>query len=255
MASSASVVRFAGRRSCGECQRSQYCVWQQLDGLGLRELAEFEISARLYRRGDHLFRAGDDFKALYVVRSGAIKTYMDSEDGEEQIIGFHMPGDIIGFNGIAARRHVCNAAALDTSSACIFPFDKLARLCSRSPQMQTQLINWMSRTILRDEDMLLTLGKKNAEQRMAAFLLSQSGHQSERGFSATEFTLAMSRTDISNYLGLAVETISRILTRFQTAGVLSVHRNQVRILDLDALQTFANAAENASPESRIGAIH
>lgn len=256
MANGANVIRFAGRRSCGECQRSQYCVWRDLDSDELEKLGDFEITTRVYRRGEHLFRAGDDFEALFVVRSGAVKTYMDSEEGDEQITGFHMPGDIIGFNGIASSQHVCNAAALDTCSVCVFPFDKLEKLCARVPRLQRELINWMSKTILRDEELLLTLGKKNAEQRMAAFLLTQSGHQRQRGFSETEFTLSMSRTDISNYLGLAVETISRILTRFQSAGVLEVHRNQIWIRDLHLLRAFANApAADGAVSDRVSGIH
>ncbi len=256
MASETNIIRFAGRKSCGECQRSQYCVWQDLDAEEMAKLGDFEVTTRVYRRGEHLFRAGDDFEALYVVRSGAVKTYMDSEDGEEQITGFHMPGDVIGFNGIAASLHVCNAAALDTCSVCVFPFERLTKLCARVPRLQRELINWMSKTILRDEEMLLTLGKRNAEQRMAAFLLTQSGHQRKRGFSETEFTLSMSRTDISNYLGLAVETISRILTRLQSAGVLEVHRNQIWIRDLSSLRAFANASGTESEASeRVSGIH
>ena len=256
MTSGTNVIRFAGRISCGQCQRSPYCVWQDLDSEQLARLGDFEVTTRIYRRGEHLFRAGDDFEALYVVCSGATKTYMDSEDGEEQITGFHMPGDIIGFNGIAASRHVCNAAALDTCSVCVFPFDRLANLCSRVPRLQRELINWMSKTILRDEEMLLILGKKNAEQRMAAFLLTQSQHQRRRGLSETEFTLSMSRTDISNYLGLAVETISRILTRFQLAGVLEVHRNQIWIRDLSSLRVLANTSKgDDTPSARVSRMH
>jgi len=252
----ARVVRISNKKSlCGECELSHHCVWEGLDQVEISELG-LEVTTRLLRRGDHLFRAGDPFQALYVVRSGAVKTYMDSEDGEEQIIGFHLAGSIIGFNGIAEGTHVCNAATLDTSSVCVMPFERLSDLCTRSPHVQHELMRWMSRTIRRDETMLLTLGKKNAEQRLAAFLMSQSDHQRWRGYSATEFQLSMSRTDISNYLGLAVETVSRILTRFQSAGLLAIQRNQVRVLDLEALRGFAQSpGEVRGAQRRAGAVH
>ncbi len=193
----------------------------------------------LLHRGEYLYRAGEPFQALYMIRSGVIKTYFISEDGEEQILGFHLPGEIIGFDGIAESQFPSNAMALDTSSICRLSFDSLEKHHRLAPQLQNALLKGMSHEILRHENMLMLLGKKKADQRLASFLLNRSTYQSSHGYSATTFTLAMTRTDIGKYLGLTVETVSRVLSRMQTQKVIEVHTNQIQILDLDALQCMA----------------
>lgn len=238
---------FSRRNNCGTCNLSARCLGHGLDASALAELGRIDASTHLVRRGEHLFRTGDPFHALHVVRSGAVKTYAVSEDGEEQIIGFHLPGDIIGLNAIAVGHYVCNASSLDTSSICLVSFDDLVRESGESGELRRVLLGWMSRALVREQSMLLTLGRKNAEQRMAAFLVLQSSHHEQRGYSPLEFNLSMSRTDIGNYLGLAVETVSRVLTRFQAAGVLAVRRNRITVRDPDALQAFASGPGQELP--------
>lgn len=194
---------------------------------------------QLLHRGDYLYRAGEPFQALYMVRSGVIKTYFISEDGEEQILGFHLPGEIIGFDGIAESEFPSNATALDTTSVCRLSIDGLERRHQQSTYLQNALLKGMSREILRHENMLMLLGKKKADERLASFLLNRSNYQSTHGYSATTFTLAMTRTDMGKYLGLTVETVSRVLSRMQAQKVIEVHANQIQILDLHALQCLA----------------
>jgi CRP/FNR family transcriptional regulator len=165
---------------------------------------------QLLHRGDYLYRAGEPFQALYMIRSGVIKTYFISEDGEEQILGFHLPGEIIGFDGIAESEFPSNATALDTASVCRLSLDGLARHQQHPNHLHDALLKGMSREILRHENMLMLLGKKKADERLASFLLNRSNYQSTHGYSATSFTLAMTRTDMGKYLGLTVETVSRV---------------------------------------------
>lgn len=243
MASTANVVKLNSKKiSCDTCGAKQDCFGPHLDVRESSLLGEINGPPRLFRRGDHLFRTGDRFCWLYVIRSGAIKTYLVSEDGEEQIIGFYGPGETIGFDAIANGQYQCNAAALDTSSVCKVSFEAVSQLCERSPELLRELVRGISRENARLASMLL-LGKRTADQRVAAFLLSQSGHQHERGYSATALTLSMSRTDIGKYLGLTVETVSRVLTRFEAQGVLTKDRKQIRIRNLKTLRRIA--AESA----------
>ncbi len=242
-----------GKYQCERCGVRGWCVGYCPEGAHSGRNGGAQGRQRVQRAGSHLFRVGDLFQSLYVVRSGSIKTYLTSEEGEEQILGFHQPGDIVGFDAIARGRHPCNAAALETSSVCTLSFDKLTKLCQGSPHLLGRLVEMMSRETLRLTDSLL-LGRRSAEQRVASFLLVQAERQAERGYSPTALTLAMSRTDIGKYLGLTVETVSRILTRFQDLGLLSKERNQIHINGLDALRQLTGEIDAHAYDGPAGKI-
>jgi len=193
---------------------------------------------RPLHRGDHLFRAGEHFKALYIVKTGSVKTFAPVEDGGEQVLGFHLPGEIIGLDAIQNEEHGCSAKVLETSAVCEVPFDRLEELSSAIPSLQRQMYKLLSKEIGQDTEMLLLLGKKSAEERLAAFLVSLSERFKRRGFSPKDFYLSMSRHEIGNYLGLAVETVSRLFTRFQEEGLLNVERKHIELIDLDSLRTI-----------------
>jgi CRP/FNR family transcriptional regulator len=194
--------------------------------------------ARPLHRGDFLFRDGDPFRSLFVVKTGSLKSFAPSPDGGEQVLGFHLPGEIIGLDAIEKDAHLCSAKALETAAICEIPFPRLEELTAAIPSLQHQMYRILSKEIAHDTDMLLLLGKKSAEERLAAFLLSMSRRLQKRGLSATDFHLSMSRHEIGNYLGLAVETVSRLFTRFQDDGLLRVDRKHIQLLDLDALETL-----------------
>jgi CRP/FNR family transcriptional regulator len=193
---------------------------------------------RPFHRGDHLFRAGESFKALYIVKTGSVKTYAPVEDGGEQVLGFHLPGEIIGLDAIQYEEHGCSAKVLETTAVCEVPFDRLEELSSAIPSLQRQMYRLLSKEIGQDTEMLLLLGKKSAEERLAAFLVSLSERFKRRGFSAKDFYLSMSRHEIGNYLGLAVETVSRLFTRFQEEGLLKVERKHIELIQLDSLRAI-----------------
>ncbi len=239
MSNIATVVDFNGQKIA----RDRYGVRQgylgrDLDASIPTRLDEIKGSPRLYRRGDYLFRAGDPFQSLYVIRAGAIKTYLISEDGDEQIIGFYGPGETIGFDAIVDGRYQCNAAALDTSNVCNVSFEAVSILCERSPKLMRELMKGISGEARRLASMLL-LGKKSADQRLALFLLSQSDYQRRQGYSATALALSMTRGDIGKYLGLTIETVSRVLGRFEAQGLVAKDRKQICIRDLKALRRVA----------------
>jgi CRP/FNR family transcriptional regulator len=192
-------------------------------------------------RGEYLFQAGTPFRAIYAIRSGSVKTFTATEDGQEQVTGFHLPGEIVGLDAISSETHNCSARALETTSVCEIPYGRLEELSAEISSLQRQLLRVMSKEILQDEHMMMLLGRKAADQRLAALLLSISNRFKQRGFSASEFNLSMSRNDIGNYLGLAVETVSRLFTRFQEEGILEANRKHVRILDLKRLTELAGS--------------
>lgn len=227
--------------ACKDCSLYQLCLPVGIDGEDLDRLDEIIKRRRPVKRGDDLFRVGEPFHAVYAVRTGSIKTYTPSHDGQEQVTGFHLAGELLGLDAINSNYHPCTAKALETTSVCEIPFDRLEELGAQIPSLQRQLFKVMSREILDEENHTLLLGKRNAEERLAAFLLSISNRFKSRGFSSSEFNLSMSRNDIGNYLGLAVETVSRMFTRFQEEGVLSVERKHVKIHQLQRLHELASS--------------
>jgi CRP/FNR family transcriptional regulator len=206
---------------------------------------------RPLHRGDHLFRNGDKFRSLYVVKTGSVKTYTPSEDGGEQVLGFHLPGEIIGLDAIERETHHCSAKILETSAICEIPFGRLEELSSSIPSLQHQMYRLLSKEIGQDTEMLMLLGKKNAEERLATFLVSLSNRFKKRGLSPTDFYLSMSRHEIGNYLGLAVETVSRLFTRFQDDGLLRVERKHVELLDLDRLEELVAGPNANHPKQHL----
>ncbi len=189
-------------------------------------------------RGEYLFHGGDAFKSLYAIKSGSIKTYTRKEAGNDQITGFYLSGELIGLDAIEEGMHHCSAKALETSAVCEIPFDRLEALSSSIPDLQRQMYRLFSKEIHQDTNLLTLLGSKNAEERLAGFLLDFSSRFRKRGFSSTDFYLSMSRNDIGSYLGLAVETVSRLFTRFHDEGILHVERKHVQLKDMDRLKTI-----------------
>ncbi len=197
---------------------------------------------RPLHRGDVLFREGDRFRSLYVVKTGSVKTFAPNPEGGEQVLGFHLPGELIGLDAIDKDLHACSAKVLETSAICEIPFARLEELTAAIPSLQHQMFRLLSKEIAHETDMLLLLGKKTAEERLAVFLLSLSRRLQKRGLSATDFYLSMSRHEIGNYLGLAVETVSRLFTRFQDDGLMRVDRKHIELTDVRALESLVGAA-------------
>ena len=225
-------------RFCSTCAFSTVCLAQGYDKSALRELHCLVEHVGPFHDGEHVFREGEPFNAIAAVRAGTVKTYVTDPAGREQVLGFFLPGEVIGLNAIHSARYPCNAVALDTVSLCRFSFPMMATLAQRMPGLQDQLFRLLSQDINKAA---LLAGDFRADERLAAFLIGLSRRYAARGFSARRFALTMSRTDIANYLRLAAETVSRVLRRFQDDGLVKVDRRELELLDADALTAIAAA--------------
>lgn len=229
------------RVACGSCSLKNLCLPFGLNQEDMSRLDGIIARPKPIEKNQFLFQAGQSFKSISVVRSGSIKTFTVTPNGDQQVTGFHLPGELLGFDGVRDNIHVCNAKALETTTVCKIPFDHLEDMCSKIPGLLRQLHRVMSSELIEEQKMLLQMGKMNAEQRMATFLVTYAMRLKNRGFSEREFNLSMSRTDIGNYLGLAIETISRQFTQLHANGIVETARKFVRIIDMPKLQKLSGA--------------
>ncbi|MGB5347353.1 MAG: cyclic nucleotide-binding domain-containing protein [Woeseia sp.] len=221
---------------CSTCAFASACVDSGYDKSKLRDLHVLVEHVGPYHEGQHIFREGDKFDSIAGIRAGTVKTYVTDLNGREQVLGFFLPGEVIGLNAISQSRYPCNAVALDSVLLCNFSFPKMAELATHMPGLQQQLFRLMSADIGRATWLA---GDFAADERLAAFLIMVSRRYAARGLSASRFRLTMPRTDIANFLRLAAETVSRILKRFQTDGLIRVERREVELLDAARLLAIA----------------
>lgn len=229
--------------NCQHCGFSQLCLPFTLNDSELDKLDQIIQRKRPSHKGDHLFEAGKPLQALYAVRTGSFKTYTLTEQGEEQITGFHLPGDVIGFDAIGDQQHPSYAQALETAMVCEIPFNNLDHLLDQVPKLRQQLMRLMSQDIHGDQQMMLLLNRKTAEEKLAAFITNLAQRFGSRGFSRKEFRLTMTRGEIGNYLGLTVETISRLLGRFHKDELIHVDGKLIKITNFEELSRVAGMAQ------------
>jgi CRP/FNR family transcriptional regulator len=225
--------------SCANCGLHQLCLPASIGGDDLHRLDEVLQVKRSLTREQTLYAAGQPFHALYVVRSGAFKTSAVDSQGEVQVLGFHLPGEIMGLDAIAGGRHECSAEALMKSSACEVPYPQLEEIAHDLPGLQHQLMRVISREVQQDQRHLVMIGRKVALERLAIFLNSLSQRLERVRRDPHAFVLPMSRRDLANYLGLVVETVSRLFSRLSEMGVIAVERKTIRILDPAKLRELA----------------
>ena len=228
--------------ACSGCNLRELCMPVGMSQEQLDRLDAIVATRRTIARGDSLFRAGDAFTSLYAVRTGFFKTCVASEDGRDQVTGFHMAGELLGLDGIGTDRHTCDSVALEDSQVCVIGYHQLEDLSRELSDLQRHFHRIMSREIVRDHGVMLLLGSMRAEERLAAFLLNLTQRLRTRGFSASSLVLRMTREEIGSYLGLKLETVSRAFSKFQEDGVLEVKQRQIRVLDADALQALVNGS-------------
>ncbi|ATX76161.1 MULTISPECIES: fumarate/nitrate reduction transcriptional regulator Fnr [Reinekea] len=206
--------------ACKNCSLHPLCLPLALSVDQMDSLDAIIKRGRPLQKGEHLFYQGDEFKSVYAVRTGTIKTYTLTNDGEEQITGFHLASELVGLESYDSINHPSSAKALETTNVCEIPVDRLDELAGKMPELRRQLMRLMSKELRGEQQMMLLLSKKSAEERIASFLINLAARFKRRGFSGTSYRLTMSRADIANYLGLAVETVSRVFTRFQKQNLL-----------------------------------
>ncbi len=216
---------------CGACNLRELCLPSGLNGSDPGMLDDLVYTRKRVKRGESLYRAGGEFESLYAIRSGFFKSRVVLEDGRDQVTGFHMAGEILGMDGIGTDSHTADAIALEDSEVCVIPYARL-----EEPHLQRQLHKVMSRELVRDQGVMMLLGTMRAEERLAAFLLNLSQRFVARGYASQEFHLRMTRDEIGSYLGLSLETVSRLFSRFQDDGLITVQQKHICILDIAGLK-------------------
>ena len=235
--------------SCRNCSLSELCLPHGMSDTEIEELDKIVKHLPPLQAGQHLYRAGDKGRSMFAVRSGAAKSYCITESGDEQVLGFTLPGELVGLDGLSDGLYTSSSLVLETSSVCEMPYDGLEELCKSLPGLNRQIMRVAAKEICAEQQMLMQLGKRTAEERLASFLLSLSSRFKQRGLSATGFNLPMSRQDIGNYLGLAIETVSRLFAHFQEQGLLRVNRKQITILELGQLKDMVECCVGWQPRS------
>ncbi|MFT0622932.1 fumarate/nitrate reduction transcriptional regulator Fnr [Ectopseudomonas guguanensis] len=241
---SANISR-AVRVTCQDCSLARQCLPFHLNENELCRFNGIVKRARPLHKHDHLIRAGDPVQYVYALRSGALKSYLLSPDGTDQVTGFHFPGELIGLDALGEQRHPSYAAALETSMICAIPVNQLEDLAGQMPGLRKQLLRTLGREIHEEHEHHGHV-RESAEERLVAFLLNLSVRYSRRGLSASNFALPMSRRDIANYLGLTTETVSRLFTRFRELNLIAGHGHEVQLLDIRALCRQGKTAGVAS---------
>jgi CRP/FNR family transcriptional regulator len=221
--------------SCSDCKFKGRCLPIAAEDSTVSVFNAIVRRGNPIQRGRYVYRQGEPFTALYAVRAGAVKAVTISAAGDEQIMGFYLPGSIFGLDGIGSGRYASSVIALDTATVCTIPFASLSELMANIPMLGTHIYQLMSRAIVADLERITLLSKYSAERRVAAFLQQISQHQSAQKLSSTKLQLPLSRIDISCFLGLTVETVCRILSRFEKVGFLKIDNRNVEIMSMSSL--------------------
>ena len=224
---------------CSTCVLGQFCLPV---GLNQEEIGKIDslVTERVrLKKGDALYRQGDTLTAVYGIKFGTLKTEYTLPDGREQITGFHLPGEMLGLDGIGNNQYQSNAIALEDSEACIVKFNEFEILARQIPSLQHQFHRILSKELTQDQRHLLSLGSLRAEERLASFLLNFSDRLAARGYSPSEYHLRMSREEIGSYLGIQLETVSRLFSRFTESGLIQIKQRHIKLIDMDGLLELA----------------
>jgi CRP/FNR family transcriptional regulator, anaerobic regulatory protein len=229
------------RPSCAQCSFKRLCLAQGLDAGAVGRLDTIIGKRRRVQRNEHLFHLGESFGKLYAVHFGHFKTSHVIVNGESRVSSFAMSGELLGLDAISAGFYQADAIALEDSEVCEIPYSRLSGLLAETPALMQQFVRLMSQEILREQAAMLFLGNMPAEQRLATLLLNLSTRYAARGQSPTVIVLRMSREDIGAYLGLTVESISRLLARFRVKGWIRLSNRDLEILDRAGLEACLGA--------------
>lgn len=228
------------RGNCAICRIRHGCIATGVDD-GARQGALLMIGRRRLRKGEALFREGQPFSFLYAVRYGTLKSGFTLDDGHEQVTTFSFAGDIVGFEGIPRARHSTHAGALEDSEVCAIPYQELIALSADGSGVTpaSRVIQAVAAELVKDQSSKALSSLRQADPRVAAFLLMLSRRMRQAGLSGTELELRMSRAEIGSYLGLTLESVSRAFSGFATGGWIDVHKRSVRLLSLQALENLS----------------
>lgn len=221
--------------SCTNCSLDNLCLPRGLSQTEIDNISKVVKARKTLQRGDFIYREGDRFRGILAIKSGSAKLVANDAHGNEHILNILLPGELLGFDGLSSDHHGCAAIALETMTFCMLPADSMDQLFQTLPSLTRELFRHTGEKVLEDKNQLV-LGKRPAEERLAYFLISLSERLRRRGFSAAEFKLPLTRQEIGNHLGLALETVSRLLKKFQDDGVIGVQNRFITIRNPAALR-------------------
>ncbi|MFZ4286667.1 helix-turn-helix domain-containing protein [Variovorax sp. HJSM1_2] len=222
--------------TCSQCRLREQCLPVDLSCAQL-ERVDGLVSQRIrVRRGQTLIHPGSTFRSLFAIRSGFFKSVHGMANGREQVVGFQMAGDTLGLDGMGSGQHSSSVVALEDAEVCAMSFAQMEGLAREIGPMQKHIHQLLGREMAHERNVMLLLGSMSAEERVAAFLLDLLQRLHQRGLSASELVLRMSRADIGSYLGLKLETVSRTFSKLAADGLLEVDKRHVRVVNAEALQ-------------------
>jgi len=222
--------------ACSQCSLVELCLPK---GLTAEELKVFEQAVsrkKPIEKSEYLYRAGEEMTSLYTVKTDAFKANIDSLDGQENIVGFFLPGELMGLDGIASGQYQCDMIALGDAYVCQLSYRDFERVSEKFPVLRQEILSVSSNNMTTAQKMLMYIGKRPVEERLAMFLISISQRFKARGLSESRFQLPMSRHDIANYLGMAPETISRQFKKLQDQDLVSIRNRDLTIKNAAALR-------------------
>ena len=222
--------------TCSSCNLRETCLRGAVCRDDLERVETIVYARRCVMRGELLLKAGDEFWALYAIRSGFFKARLIDGEGREQVTGFFMAGELLGMDGVGSGHYNGDAIALEDSEVCVMPFGLVEQMSREVPALQHHLHSVLAREIVRDHGVMMLLGSMRAEERLATFLINLSRRFVRRGYSSLDFHLRMTREELGGYLGLKLETVSRLFSQFEKDGLIEVNQKHVRILDIRGLE-------------------
>ena len=238
--------------NCEDCSLFNLCFAHDISTEEREEINKVLKRQQPMDRSDHLFHGGQAAKTVSVVRSGSIKAYQLSQDGDEIVSGFYLPGEILGLDALSSQRHPGFAVALEDSRTCEIPFKDFVGMLKTSPKLNQVMLRLLSEEMAETRELLLVVGRLDARTRVALFLMSMSRRLARRNQDPDQFRLTMDRRDIANYLGLTIETVSRTLSAMQRDQVIDVRGKLVRVLDRPALEQMAMRVDEVSRRQATG---
>lgn len=228
--------------SCANCGLDNICLPRGLSQEEVDNISQVVKAKKTLQRGEFIYHQGDNFRGILAIKSGSAKLVASDQHGNEHILNILLPGELLGFDGLSDEKHTCAAIALETTSFCVLPADSMDELFQNLPGLTRELFRHTGEKMSEDKNQLI-LSKRPAEERLAYFLISLSERLKRRGFSSSEFKLSLTRQEIGNHLGLALETVSRLLKKFQDDNLIVVRNRFITITDLAALKKLLQPIE------------
>jgi CRP/FNR family transcriptional regulator len=222
--------------TCAKCNLRETCLSGGVPDKDLARVENIVFARRRIKRGERLFNSGDGFRSIYAIRRGFFKTSLADEEGREQVTGFFMGGELLGMDGLGSGYYKDSALALEDSDVCVMPYTLIEETSRDVPSLQRRLHSVLAREIVRGHGIMMLLGSMGGQERLAAFLINLSRRFLRRGYSGSDFVLRMTREEIGSYLGLKLETVSRLFSAFQNSGLIEVRKKQVAIIDIKGLE-------------------